>query len=74
MRDGAEMRVEDDDQAFAAATVAVLRSPGGLGDAGRQYVIAHHDWDAVVGAYEAVYQQLINELEAEDGSTPSALD
>nr|WP_169542342.1 glycosyltransferase [Solirubrobacter soli] len=53
-----EVRVADSDEAFAAALVDVLRSPGGLGEAGREYVTAHHDWDAVVDAYSAVYERI----------------
>ncbi len=58
VRDGVELRVADDDEAFAAAVVDVLRSPGGLGDAARAYVTAHHDWDAVADAYSAVYERI----------------
>jgi glycosyltransferase involved in cell wall biosynthesis len=53
-----EVRIADADEDFAAALVSVLRSPGGLGDAGREYVTAHHDWDAVVDAYSAVYERI----------------
>jgi glycosyltransferase involved in cell wall biosynthesis len=58
VRDGVELRIADDDEAFAAAIVATLRSPGGLGDAARQYVTAHHDWDVVADAYAAVYERI----------------
>jgi glycosyltransferase involved in cell wall biosynthesis len=56
VRDGVELRIADDDEAFAAALIATLRAPGELGDKGRQYVIDHHDWDAVAKAYAAVYE------------------
>jgi glycosyltransferase involved in cell wall biosynthesis len=58
-RDGIELRIADDDEAFAAALVATLHSPGGLGAAARRYAAAHHDWDAVADAYAAVYEQVI---------------
>jgi glycosyltransferase involved in cell wall biosynthesis len=53
-----EVRIADADADFAAALVSVLRSPGRLGEAGREYVTAHHDWDAVAGAYSAVYARI----------------
>ena len=58
VRDGVELRIADHDEAFAAAVVETLRSPGGLAEAARQYVIAHHDWDAVAAAYAAVYADI----------------
>lgn len=59
VRDGREVRIADDDEAFAAALVATLRAPRALGDAARQYVIGHHDWDAIARAYVAVYESVI---------------
>lgn len=58
VRDGIELWMADDDEAFAAALVATLRSPGGLGDAARQYVAGRHDWRVVAEAYAAVYQDV----------------
>jgi glycosyltransferase involved in cell wall biosynthesis len=58
VRDGVELRIAGSDEAFAAALVDVLRSPGALGAAGRGYVTAHHDWDAVADAYAAVYERI----------------
>ncbi len=58
VRDGIELRIADDDEAFAAALVATLRSPDGLGDAARRYVKTHHDWDVVADAYAAVYARV----------------
>jgi glycosyltransferase involved in cell wall biosynthesis len=60
VRDGIELRIADDDEAFAAALVATLHSPGGLGGAAREYVAAHHDWSAVADAYAAVYEEVAN--------------
>ncbi|WP_101948133.1 glycosyltransferase [Mycobacterium sp. 3519A] len=60
VRDGVELRIADGDEAFAAALVATLRAPGELGEAARQYVIDHHDWDAVAKAYAAVYEDVIS--------------
>jgi len=60
VHDGIELRIADGDAAFAAALIATLHSPGGLGDAARQYVTAHHDWDAVAEAYAAVYEQVLS--------------
>jgi glycosyltransferase involved in cell wall biosynthesis len=59
VRDGEHLRIADSDADFAAALVAVLRSPGGLAEAARAYVTAHHDWDAVAAAYYAVYEHAI---------------
>jgi glycosyltransferase involved in cell wall biosynthesis len=53
-----QVRIADSDEAFAAAVVAVLRAPGTLGESGREYVAAHHDWDAVADAYSAVYERI----------------
>jgi glycosyltransferase involved in cell wall biosynthesis len=58
VRDGVELRIADDDEAFAAALVATLRSPGGLGEAARRYAAAHHDWHVVAEAYAAVYERV----------------
>jgi glycosyltransferase involved in cell wall biosynthesis len=58
VRDGAELRIADSDEAFAGAIVDVLRSPGTLGESARAYVRARHDWDAVARAYMAVYEQV----------------
>jgi glycosyltransferase involved in cell wall biosynthesis len=55
---GDQVRVAEDDEAFAAAVVDVLRAPGSLGEAARKYVSAHHDWDAVADAYAAVYGRI----------------
>jgi glycosyltransferase involved in cell wall biosynthesis len=56
VRDGEQLRIADSDEAFAAALTDVLKDPGGLADAARAYVSAHHDWDAVAEAYAAVYE------------------
>jgi glycosyltransferase involved in cell wall biosynthesis len=58
VRDGIELRIADDDEAFAAALVATLRSPATFGQNARQYVAAHHDWTAVADAYAALYQRV----------------
>jgi glycosyltransferase involved in cell wall biosynthesis len=58
VRDGPHLRIADSDVAFAAAVTDVLRDPGGLADAARAYVTAHHDWDAVADAYAAVYERV----------------
>jgi glycosyltransferase involved in cell wall biosynthesis len=59
VRDGIELRIAEDDEAFAAALVGTLRSPGGLGEAARRYAAAHHDWSAVADAYAAVYEDIV---------------
>jgi glycosyltransferase involved in cell wall biosynthesis len=55
---GDQLRVAESDEAFAAAVVEVLRAPGTLGEAAREYVTTHHDWDAVADAYSAVYERI----------------
>jgi sugar transferase (PEP-CTERM/EpsH1 system associated) len=61
-RPGAEIAIADEPSAFATAVVELLRSPDiarAIGDAGRQYVIAHHSWEAASRDVEAVYGQAL---------------
>ena len=51
----------DDADAFAAATVALLRDPvrrASQGEAGRQFVEANYGWQAIVPRLRAVYDTL----------------
>jgi glycosyltransferase involved in cell wall biosynthesis len=59
---GDELQIADDDEAFAAALVATLRSPGSRGEAARRYVVANHDWHAVAEAYAALYERVVVEV------------
>jgi glycosyltransferase involved in cell wall biosynthesis len=62
VRDGVELRMAEDDEAFAAALVSTLRAPGALGATARQYVVDHHDWDTVTDAYVRVYNDVVEIL------------
>ncbi len=57
---GIHLRIADDDAAFASALLETLRAPGDSAETARDYVRAHHDWDAVADAYEATYQEIID--------------
>jgi len=58
VRDGTELRIADDDEAFAAAVVNLLREPGHVGAGGREYAMRCHDWDAIAARYAAVYREI----------------
>lgn len=58
VRDGVQLRIAEDDEAFARAVVDCLRAPGGLAAAAREYVLAHHSWDAVTDAYVTLYREI----------------
>jgi glycosyltransferase involved in cell wall biosynthesis len=55
--DASHVRVADEDEAFAAALVDILRSPPDPTPA-IDYVRAHHDWDAVASKYLRVWEEL----------------
>jgi len=60
-RDGVEVLVADDDDGIAAHVVALLGDPARaerIGRAGRELVVAEHDWSAVGLAYEAIYERV----------------
>jgi glycosyltransferase involved in cell wall biosynthesis len=61
VRDGEQLRVAGDDEAFAAALAELLEAPAlraRVADAARAYVRARHDWDAVARAYESLYEEI----------------
>jgi glycosyltransferase involved in cell wall biosynthesis len=60
VRDGEQLVIAGSDDAFASAVSAILGDAllrERLGMSARRYVEAHHDWDAVARAYEAVYAE-----------------
>jgi glycosyltransferase involved in cell wall biosynthesis len=61
VRDGEQLRVAGDDDAFAAALAELLEAPAlgaRLAEAARSYVLARHDWDAVADAYQSLYEEV----------------
>jgi glycosyltransferase involved in cell wall biosynthesis len=58
---GHELAIADTAEAFAAATLALLRDPAArqrLGAAGRELVLRQYTWDACAASYDAIYSQL----------------
>jgi glycosyltransferase involved in cell wall biosynthesis len=58
VRDGKNLLLADEPQAFARAVVRLLREPGlgeAMGRAGRQWVEAHYDYRRVYGQFDEVY-------------------
>jgi glycosyltransferase involved in cell wall biosynthesis len=58
---GHELAIADTPEAFAAATVALLRDPASrrrMGVAGRELVLRQYTWDACAASYDAIYSQL----------------
>jgi glycosyltransferase involved in cell wall biosynthesis len=69
--DGVELRIAARDDTFADHVAALLERPEqarALGVAGRRYVLAHHDWEAVARAYERIYAEV---SEARSASRPA---
>lgn len=65
---GHQLAIADTPEAFAAATLALLRDSGArrrMGAAGRELVLRHYTWDACAASYDAIYSQLA----ARHGST-----
>jgi glycosyltransferase involved in cell wall biosynthesis len=61
VRDGEQLRVAGDDDAFAAALAELLETPAlgaRLAAGGRAYVRDRHDWDAVARAYQSLYEEI----------------
>jgi glycosyltransferase involved in cell wall biosynthesis len=59
--DASHALVADSDADFAAGLVALLRDRArgaSLAQGAREYVRAHHDWDAVASAYLALYEAI----------------
>ena len=58
---GHELMIADTTEAFAAATLALLRDPAArrrMGAAGRELVLRRYTWDACAASYDAIYSQL----------------
>jgi glycosyltransferase involved in cell wall biosynthesis len=58
---GQELAIADTAEAFAVATVALLRDSGArrrMGAAGRDLVLRRYTWDACAASYDAIYSQL----------------
>jgi glycosyltransferase involved in cell wall biosynthesis len=59
--DGVELRIAARDDRFADHVAALLARPDearALGAAGRRYVMANHDWEAIARAYERLYAEV----------------
>ena len=53
--------IADTPEAFAAATLALLRDAAArrrMGAAGRELVLRRYTWDACAASYDAIYSQL----------------
>jgi glycosyltransferase involved in cell wall biosynthesis len=64
---GEHLLVAADLDGLAAAVERLLDDPGlasRLGDAGRRFVAAHHDWEAVGGELEDIYRNAVAEYGA----------
>ena len=62
VRDGVEVLIADDAEAFAAAVLRILTSDvlaARLGEAARRYVVEQHSWASVAARYEALYREVI---------------
>lgn len=62
LRDGEHALLRESPQALAAAVVALLRDPAArvrLGQAGREYVVAHYDWARIGAHLFAAYAQVV---------------
>jgi len=61
VRDGRELLLADDAEAFAAAVVSLLRDPARrttIGRAARRFVEDHYDWSVLAPRVEALYRDL----------------
>jgi glycosyltransferase involved in cell wall biosynthesis len=61
VEDGVQLRIAGEEREFADRLVALLErrdDARALGAAGRRYVLAHHDWEAVARAYERLYAEV----------------
>jgi glycosyltransferase involved in cell wall biosynthesis len=62
---GRDLFVADTPQAIAQAVTSLLADASlrrRVGQAGRRYVEAHHNWDVAAGELEKVYQEIIAEM------------
>ncbi|MBN1679348.1 MAG: glycosyltransferase [Anaerolineae bacterium] len=62
VQDGVELRLADDAGQFAEAVITLLENQAerqALGEAGANYVRAHHDWSAIVPRLLQVYDQVV---------------
>jgi glycosyltransferase involved in cell wall biosynthesis len=62
--DGKHLLVAEGSTAFAQAVLRLLDAPdlrAWLGQAGRQYVEGHHNWDRIAGQLEEVYESVKRE-------------
>jgi sugar transferase (PEP-CTERM/EpsH1 system associated) len=62
VRPGQDVLVAQDPQAFAETVTRLLDDPAQqrrIGQAGRRYVEAHHQWDYIAGQLEALYHEVI---------------
>jgi len=58
---GHELMIADTAEAFAAATLALLRDASArrrMGAAGRELVLRRYTWEACAASYDAIYSQL----------------
>jgi len=58
---GQELLIADTAEAFAAATLALLRNAAArrrIGAAGRELVLRRYTWEACAASYDAIYSQL----------------
>ncbi len=63
---GEHLSVAEGPEPFSEAILRLLDDAAlraRLGIAGRRYVEQHHDWDAVVGKLEAVYEDVLREVD-----------
>ena len=66
VREGIHYRGAESSQALASALEALLHAPGdaeAVGKAGRQYVVAEHDWSIAARQLEQVYAIVKQEKE-----------
>lgn len=62
VRDGVELLIANDGDAFAAAAIRILTTDAlaaRLAEAARRYVVEHHSWASVAARYEALYHDVI---------------
>jgi glycosyltransferase involved in cell wall biosynthesis len=71
-RPGIDLLMAGEPADFAAALLKLLGDPAlrrALGEAGRQYAVAHHRWERIVGDLEAIYADVVRQ--AEPAGSPS---
>ncbi len=61
VRDDQQLLVAAPGAEFCGAVVRIMRDPAlaeRLGRSAREYVLAHHSWDAVARRYEDMYEEI----------------